>query len=209
MGDGKSHGDNASWDSIEAEQLYDLLEDEIIPEFYNRDEKGIPRTWTAKIRNSMSLLTPRFSTNRTLKEYIEKYYISAAAAFKKRLSANGEIGSRIIQWKHVLRENWHKIKFGVLYIEKVENHCTFSVKIDLNAIKPEEVSVKLYADGINGSNPVRIKMDLASTNNENQEYSYFGKVDSSRNQSDYTIRILPKYEGVSIPLEENLILWHH
>jgi starch phosphorylase len=76
----------------------------------------------------------------------------------------------------------------------------------LGAVKPGQVSVELYADGINGLDPVTVKMDCSSTNTlKGQEYSYFGKVDSSRNPGDYTVRIIPQHEGVSVPLEENLI----
>ncbi|HSI76121.1 MAG TPA: hypothetical protein VK957_09505, partial [Lunatimonas sp.] len=210
LGDGKSHGNDSSWDNMEAEQLYDLLEKEIIPEFYNRDEAGIPRTWIAKIRQSMSLLTPRFSTNRTLIEYVSKYYLPAAEAFKKRLAANGEIGSRIIHWKQVLRENWQKIKFGDFIVEPVEDHYAFNIKIYLSAIRPEHVSVELYANGLDGTKPIQVMMNCTSVDNsEDQEYRYYGEVDSSRSHTDYTIRIIPLFEGVSVPLEEKLILWHH
>ncbi len=209
LGDGKSHGNDPSWDLMEADQLYDVLEKEIIPEFYDRDESGIPHTWTAKIRNSMSLLTPRFSTNRTLIEYVAQYYLPGAAALKKRLAVNGEIGLSIIEWKQVLRENWRNIKFGDLFIKKEGDFYTFSIKINLSAIKPDQVSVELYAFGINDSKSIQIMMDCASTNsNGNEEYSYYGKVDGSRDNTDYTIRIIPNYEGVSVPLEENLIRWH-
>ena len=68
MGDGQEHGDDPAWDAAEAAALYDLLEREVIPEFYTRDENGIPRAWVARMRESMARLTPRFSANRTVRE---------------------------------------------------------------------------------------------------------------------------------------------
>lgn len=209
LGDGKSHENDPSWDHMEAEKLYDLLENEIIPEFYDRDTSGIPRGWAAKIRKSMSLLTPRFSTNRTLIEYTENYYIPAASAVKKRLAAYGEAGSDILKWKQVLRSNWQKITFGDLSVEKEEEGYSFSIQINLSGIKPEQVAVELYANGINGSDPIQRKMAYRlPVTSEDPDFSYFGRTDFSRESSEYTIRIIPHYEGVSVPLEENLIRWH-
>src|SRR5690606_1959272 len=129
---------------------------------------------------------------------------------KKRLAANAETGSRIVQWKKTLRENWHKIKFGDLFIEKGEDYNAFNATIYLGTVSPEQVNVELYANGVNGSKPTMVMMDCSSANNlEGQEYNYYGKVDFSRDQGDFTVRITPKYEGLSVPLEENLIHWHH
>ncbi|HAU19342.1 MAG TPA: DUF3417 domain-containing protein, partial [Marinobacter adhaerens] len=65
LGDGQEHGDDPFRDAAEADALYDLLEREVIPEFYTRDEQGIPSAWVNRMRESMARLTPRFSTNRT------------------------------------------------------------------------------------------------------------------------------------------------
>ncbi len=210
LGDGKSHGNDPNWDDFEAEQMYDLLEKEIIPEFYNRDGAGIPRAWTSKIRKSMSLLTPRFSTNRTLIEYLDQYYLPMAHNVRKRMADNGEIGSKIFQWKQVLHENWQKMKFIELDVEKAEDFYTFNVRLFLIGIIPEQISVEVYADGVNGAKPTVTEMTCTSIKYDgDQEYRYSAKVDSSRNQNDYTIRVIPKYKGVAVPLEENLIFWHH
>src|SRR5258708_56343 len=76
LGDGWEHGDDPAWDAVEAEALYNILEQQLIPEFYTRNEQGIPVQWVQRIRKSMSMLTPQFSANRTVREYTEKYYLS-------------------------------------------------------------------------------------------------------------------------------------
>ena len=81
IGDGREHGDDPAWDAAEADALYGLLEREIVPEFYSRDEHGIPRAWVARMRESMAQLTPVFSTNRVVRQYTEEHYLLAAAAF--------------------------------------------------------------------------------------------------------------------------------
>ena len=85
VGDGKEHGDDPAWDAAEAEMLYDPLENEVVPKFYNRDAHGIPLAWVARMRESMARLTPRFSANRAVCEYTEQQYIPAAAAYLSRL----------------------------------------------------------------------------------------------------------------------------
>ena len=77
LGDGREHDDDPAWDAAEAEALYHLLEQEVIPEFYTRDENGIPTAWVARVRESMARLTPRFSANRTVREYTEQHYLPA------------------------------------------------------------------------------------------------------------------------------------
>ncbi|MEO5561905.1 MAG: alpha-glucan family phosphorylase, partial [Chitinophagaceae bacterium] len=208
LGDGKEHGDNPEWDAAEANQLYNLLENEVIPEFYTLNEKGIPLSWTAKMRRSMAELTPRFSTNRTIKEYTEQYYLPAADAYKKRSAANGEAGTQIINRKHALRENWEKINLGAVQIDKAEHGYTFHIPVFMQGFSQDEVKVELYANGINGSKPVRIKMEPVSPQNDGQEeYLYHANVDETRDVSNYTVRMIPNYEGISVPLEDNLILW--
>ena len=99
LGDGKEHGDDPAWDAVEAEALYALLEQQVIPEFYTRDANGIPSAWVARMRNSMGRLTPRFSANRTVREYTEHYYIPAARAYRERAADNGTFGARLVNWR--------------------------------------------------------------------------------------------------------------
>ena len=102
IGDGLEHGEDLAWDAKEAEQLYDLLENEVIPEFYNRNDKGIPTVWIARMRESMAQLTPRFSADRSVREYTEKHYLPAAKAYRERAANKGEKGKQISNLLHTL-----------------------------------------------------------------------------------------------------------
>ena len=103
LGDGQEHGDDPAWDAVEADALYDLLEREVIPEFYTRDESGIPTAWVKRMRESMARLTPRFSANRTVREYTEQHYLPAAAAYRERAADKGAVGRHIVDWEHTLK----------------------------------------------------------------------------------------------------------
>jgi starch phosphorylase len=210
LGDRKEHGNSPEWDAQEANQLYHLLETEIIPTFYDRNEKGIPLQWTSKMHKSMAGLTPQFSTNRTLKEYTEQYYIPAAQAYKNRSATNGEAGSQIINRKQTLIENWESIHVGNVQIDEVKKGYHFQVQVFIKESAKENVLVELYADGINDAKPERIKMEPDSDKSNNaEEHFYQSTVETKRNATDFTVRVIPNYEGVSVPLEDNLIRWQH
>ena len=112
LGDGQEHGDDPAWDAVEADALYELLEREVIPEFYARDEQGIPTAWVARMRESMARLTPRFSANRTVREYTEQHYLPAATAYHLRIANKGAIGRQIVDWQQSLEQKWATLHFG-------------------------------------------------------------------------------------------------
>ncbi len=209
LGDGKEHGEDPAWDAREAEALYDILEKQVVPDFYNRNEKGIPEQWIAKMRKSMAILTPRFSANRTVREYTENYYLPAADNFKKRAAEKGATGIKIEQVHHHLQQQWSHIQFGEVHSENIDNGHLFKVQVKLNELSPENVLVELYADGINGARPVKIKMKPVADVADNGVREYDAQIDGSRPVSDYTPYIIPNYENISVPLEDNLILWQH
>lgn len=99
LGDGAEHGEEGAWDGVEAGALYDRLEQEVIPEFYRRDGAGVPIAWTARIRESMSRLTPQFSADRAVKDYTERFYLPAATAYQSRAAEQGAAGRHIVAWR--------------------------------------------------------------------------------------------------------------
>ncbi len=77
-----------------AQALYDLLEHQVIPEFYARNGDGIPTAWVARMRKSMATLTPQFSADRAVREYTEQHYLPAAKAYRERAANQGALGPR-------------------------------------------------------------------------------------------------------------------
>jgi starch phosphorylase len=208
LGDGKEHGDDPAWDSVEAEALYDLLERKVIPEYYDRDTNGIPVAWVARIRESMSRLTPRYSANRAVREYTEQHYLPAALTYRKRAEHNGAEGSRVVDWRHRVEQKWGALRFGEVKIETDAKQHAFEVQVYHNGLDPKAVRVELYAGGVNGSAPVRQEMKLArQPAAADGGYVYRAQVPASRPATDYTARVIPYHDGVSIPLEEAHILW--
>ncbi|HXX56718.1 MAG TPA: alpha-glucan family phosphorylase [Thermodesulfovibrionales bacterium] len=208
LGDGREHGDDPAWDYAEAKALYELLEEKVIPEFYSRDQNGIPTAWVARIRESMARLTPLFSANRAVCEYTDRYYIAAAAAFRERAADRGSRGAAMVSWKHSLEQKWANLRFGEVNVTSDPEGHVFEVQVYLNGIEPNAVQVELYADGVNGRDPVRQEMTRGGhpVGAENG-YIYRATVPASRQAGEYTARAYPRYPGVSIPLEAVQILW--
>ncbi len=141
LGDGKEHGDDPAWDAAEAETLYALLEDEVVPEFYTRDGSGIPGAWVARIRESMALLTPYFSGNRAVREYTERYYVPLAAAYVERAADKGAMGVGIVNWRRDIERKWANVRFGEVRVEEGGEGHLFEAQVYLNGIDPDEVRV--------------------------------------------------------------------
>ena len=209
LGDRREHGDDPSWDAAEAETLYGLLEGEIIPEFYTRDGRGIPRGWVGRMRESMARLTPVFSTNRVVREYTEDHYLSAASAFHERAAGRGSLGADLLVWLAELARHWPTLRFGSATVERQEEQHFFQVQVFLDDLNPDAVSAELYADGQNGNVPLRHAMNrgerlVGSVNG----FMYTARIPSTRPATDFTPRLVPYHRGALVPLEVPFVLWH-
>jgi starch phosphorylase len=208
LGDGREHGDDPAWDAVEADALYDLLEREVIPEFYTRDESGIPTAWVKRMRESMARLTPRFSASRTVREYTEQHYLPAAAAYRERAADKGAVGRQVVHWQHALGQKWATLHFGEVQVATDAERHIFKVEVYLNDLDPNAVRVELYADGVNGGAPARQEMKrVRQLAGASGGYVYSAAVSAARPPADYTARVIPHCGGVAIPLEDARILW--
>lgn len=209
LGDGQEHDSDLSWDAAESTALYELLENRIIPEFYDRNQAGIPVGWIARIRESMARLAPQYSANRAVREYTEQYYLSAAGAYQKRMADKGALAKKIVGWQQDVNRCWHKLHFIGMKVQTVQEQHRFEVQIDLDDLVPSAIKIELYANGLDGGVPVRQTMSCAGKLDSNPKiYIYKGEVPSNRPSFHYTPRVTPQFADVSVPLEANRILWH-
>jgi glycogen phosphorylase len=207
LGDGKEHPE-PSWDNVEAEQLYRLLEDEIVPMFYDRDASGIPRAWVARVRTSMARLAPQFSTNRMVREYVEKLYLPAAAAYRHRTAQREKVAKELRRWDEQLSRHWHKVHWGNLIVSEEKDGWVFEVQIYLGEISPDFVQIQVYADPVERDAPIcEIMRRQTSIPGSVNGYVYVGRVINSRPYIDFTPRIVAYHPDALTPTENNLILW--
>jgi starch phosphorylase len=208
LGDGRAHGNDPAWDASEAGALYERLEQDVIPEFYARNEKGIPAAWVARIRESMARLTPVFAASRAVREYTEQHYLPAAAAYRGRAANKGAVGRQVADWQQAVDQKWGSLRFGDLRVGANADHHVFDVEVFLDGFDPNEVRVELYADGIGGNPPVREEMKRTKPLHEaSGGCIYHATVPATRPSGDFTARMTPQRPGVAVPLEAGQILW--
>jgi starch phosphorylase len=208
LGDGQEHHDDPVWDAADAEALYCLLEREVIPEFYARDGAGQPTAWLARMRNSMAKLTPHFSADRAVREYTAQHYLPGAANYRERAANRGAVGQQVVDWQHALKKEWPSLRFGPLQAEANGEQYVFELQVNLNNLDPNAARVELYAEGVNGGDPVRQEMKrISQVAGMAGAHIYRTQIPASRQSTDYTVRVTPHCDGVAIPLEETRVLW--
>ncbi len=208
IGDGCEHDSDPAWDALEAEQVYHLLEDAIIPCFYARDERGIPVRWVERMRASMAELTPFFSCNRMLQEYIDHYYQPLADALHRRMAKGQDLAREINDWRRRLESHWQNLHFGNVDYHEEDGRHVFDVQVYLDELDKEDVRVQLYAEGGEDAEDECITMErgeaLAGAVNG---FTYHAAFPATRPSSDYTPRIIPHHPEAVVPLEAGPILW--
>ncbi|MGE5193344.1 MAG: alpha-glucan family phosphorylase [Deltaproteobacteria bacterium] len=208
LGDGGDHSE-PEWDALEARQLYSLLENQIVPEFYRRDETGLPREWIDRVRQSMARLTPRFSGNRMVREYVEKAYLNAARAFRTRAVDDGRVARELAAWSRELASNWKDVHFGEVRATAGDGVWNFDVQLYLADIDPDAVRVELYADPVGTTTaPVRIVMSRdGALPGAMNSHRYLADAPAARPLEHYTPRVVPAHQHALVPLEEPHIRW--
>jgi len=201
--------DAAQPSADDATRLYDLLEHEIIPEFYARDPTGVPAQWLDRMRASMAELAPRFSANRMVREYVTLTYLPAASLLHQRECDNGRLGKELAAWHARVERDWHAIHFGDVEVSETEGHRTISVPVYLGALDPGDVGVELYADPAESERPEPLTMarvsELPGAVNGGL---YRAEIDGARPASDYTPRVVARHPSARIPSEAWLITWY-
>lgn len=195
-------------DAAEAGELYRLLEQEAVPMFYDRDARGIPSVWVKRVRASTSRLSPMFSSNRMLHEYVNEFYRPAGAAFQRRGDDHGKLAKELHAWHTRLAAHWREVRFGKLEVGQRGDQWCFDAPVYLGGISPEWVKVELYADPEPGREAVRQPMQrgdpIAGAING---YIYRASVSASRPEWHFTPRITACHPEACTPMESALVLW--
>lgn len=195
-------------DAADAESLYDVLEHAIVPEFYTRDAEGIPRRWIARIRESMARLTPVFSSTRMLDEYVERAYLPAATAVRRRMADSCAEARALAAWADHMTRRWDSLRIGSATAIDTDGTRHVSVPVSLGELRGGDISVQLYADtnGEASGETIVLHQERAIPGALNG-FIYSCEVPSGRPARDYTVRALPNRASAILPAELPLIAW--
>lgn len=206
LGHGEEHG--PEMDASDAAELYRLLEEEVVPLFYDRDATGLPRGWIARMRSSMVQLTARFSAGRMVQEYVEQLYLPAVEALRGRISELGKAGQELRNWEQLLRRQWHFLHWGRKEVREDGEERFYEVQLYLGELPPKTLQVELYAEPTRDRKAVRMPMERgAQIPGGFNGFVYSCRLPHDRPASDFTPRVIPFHPKARVPAELNLISW--
>jgi glycogen phosphorylase len=217
IGHGESYSDPNYQDHVESQSLYDLLEKQIIPSFYDRGVDNLPREWIQRMKNCMRQLAPVFNTNRMVREYAERFYLPAAVRGQK-LSSDGLSGAvGLARAKDQLRQRWGGIRIVGVHTSgnghyKVGDTMQVEALVDLPEINPADVRVQLYAGSINAAgeieDPQVLNMSYAREMGPNRHLFTGTLRCTTSGRQGFALRVLPGYQDMATPFEPGLIVWN-
>ncbi|HEY0873560.1 MAG TPA: alpha-glucan family phosphorylase [Vicinamibacterales bacterium] len=195
-------------DAHDAGQLYTLLEEQIVPSFYERDADGLPRTWIALMRASMASLAPRFSSVRMLQEYVEQAYLPAASSYRQRIANRNALASELDAWSRHLAQHWSGIRFGDMTAASADGLLEVSVPVYLGEIAADAVRVELYADPEGTERPsIHDMLRDESKPDAGKGLLYRATIKTARPFWHFTPRVVPYHPDARVPIELPLIAW--
>jgi starch phosphorylase len=216
IGDGRVFDDTTYQDHVESESLYNLLEREIIPLFYDRSADDVPRRWVARIKASMKTICPQFSTHRMLKEYNDNFYQPAVKRYHALNDNKFKLAKQITQFKKKLAQNWDAVKIAQVVSDtsgvlKVGDELPLTAKVALGSIAPKDVAVEAYVGSVdvdgNITNGVRVEMEHSGPA-DNGLYTFTGAVPCSHSgRYGYRVRVVPNHPDLPDRYVQGLLVW--
>ncbi|MCP4130692.1 MAG: glycosyltransferase family 1 protein [bacterium] len=199
IGKGETYDDYSYQDEVESLSLYNILEMEAKPAFYNRGVDGLPREWISMIKDSMITNNPVYNTNRQVKDYTEKYYLKAHKNHKTYSENDFTVSKEMARWKHDVMSKWDSIDIKNLHFNEeseitVGSRVSVLAEVDLGDLTPEEVQVELYIGALHLENIAEgAAIPMEQINKlENGSYQYEGQMLCLKSgQFGFTVRVIP------------------
>ncbi|MBL8163444.1 MAG: alpha-glucan family phosphorylase [Anaerolineae bacterium] len=217
IGSGEEYNDS-EWESqnyIESEAIYNIIEQDIVPLFYERGRDGLPRGWISKVKNSMKTLAPYFNTRRMVQEYTEVFYMPAYGNAKVLTEGKMAEGLAYAAWREKVRSAWRHIQVRSVETPekqiKVGSEIEISAMIDLGQLTPKDVRVQLYYGNLNTQGYIGDgqAVDMTSNgNNSNGTCKFTGRVTiTTSGERGFSVRVLPYHPYLPTSFVPGLITW--
>ncbi len=208
-----SAGDAAERDALEAASLYDLIEHQVAPRFYDRDAHGVPVRWIEAIRHTLATLSPALSADRMVKEYVERLYVPAAHA-ERAISEDGYAPARALAaWKARIVDAWpgvhvaHVESGGWDAVPQVGDELHVRATVDLAGLTPDDVLVEIvYGRALDSDRLDRVTHQELRPVESNGVTTFEGTVPLARAGSfGYTVRVVPQHPLLASSAELGLV----
>jgi glycogen phosphorylase len=216
IGHGETYADLAFQDQVEAEALYELLERQIVPTFYERRADGMPPRWIGLMKTSIAKLCPEFNMHRMVKQYAEAYYLVTHGRYLSLSAEESVRAKRLANWLTKVEEAWPALRVDPVKNDVSEirlgDQIQVSARVGLNALTPEDVEVQVVSGAIDANgeitNPVTIPMQPAGNGGADSDlYQVAFRPSDKTGLHGYSIRILPRHPDLISPFLPGLITW--
>lgn len=216
IGRGEVYNELAYQDEVESNTIYDLLEKEIAPLFYDRDKDNIPRGWIALMKSAMIGICPQFNIHRMVREYSQRCYFPASSRFAEFTANGAEKAREIATWKHTVNNEWKQVRIEYVDTElpekvRVGDDLKVRAYVQLGALAANDLSVQIYHGPIDAwGNIVEgevVQMSQSGTA-PNGAAIFSGAIRYFRSgRHGFTVRVCPHHDDMSSPFETGLIQW--
>jgi len=218
IGSGETYEDLEYQNSVESQALYDLLEKEVVPLFYDRGSDHLPRGWIAKMKATMGQLAPVFNTNRMVKQYAEQSYVPAARRWDQFVDDGLAVARQLSAWKSKLRNNFDSVRVESVTDDmdqaggaKVGREINVQAVVDLNGLAAEDIKVELYYGDLDNDGQLtegRAQPMQQVGQDDDNRVRYEAKMPCAKSgRSGYTVRIMPSHAMLTDPREMAMIRW--
>lgn len=216
IGRGEQFNPSPEIDQLQADLLYDTMENQIIPLFYERGETRVPGKWVELMKNSIKTITPQFSSHRMVKEYAKMYYLNACKMNKILQENNAKNAVDYYHWQEKVTNEWDKIKIS--NVQLINDHEAWigkpievSCEIELGSLTPDDVLVQVYYGPIDAYSEEISKAnckDLNLIEKIDNKYKYEGAYSCVvTGKQGFTIRVIPNHKFMSKATDLYLCKW--
>ena len=201
-------------DDLEANALYDLIENEVTPRFYDLDESGVPSRWIEMVRHTLKSLGPKVLSTRMVREYVDRLYTPAAVS-SRAMNDDYAGATELAAWKSRVRAGWSEVKVdhveteGLSDMPEIGGGMDLHVFVSLGSLAPTDVCVEVVHGRVKGEDQLvdteTTELSLAETY-EGGRHRFNGHLQLSRAGSfGYTVRVLPRNGALASPAELGLV----
>ena len=201
-------------DDLEAAALYDLIEHSVAPTFYERDDRGIPAKWLAKVRHTLLSLGPKVLATRMVREYVTRLYVPAAQSNNVMTARHCALAQSLAQWKLHVAQEWSNVRIDHIESEGIADVVTAGSSVDVRAfvslgdLQPQDVTVQVLSGRVDADDRIQgpLTTDMEPLEQyEGGRWKYRAHLTLDRNGPfGYTVRVLPRHEGMITPVEMGL-----
>jgi len=216
IGGGEEYGEDLQTygDEVEARALYDLLENEVIPLFYQRGRTDLPRGWIQRMKSSLANLCPKFNSNRMVQQYTEHYYLPALVHRKQLNGEKLETARQLAEWKQTVNSNWSKVKMIRLETDhgddaRMGDSIQVSAWLRLAPLLPQDLRIEAVYGRIGpdfeiaDSSTVLLQFEA---NEEDGACRFKGEIPcTASGKMGFALRVMPRHRGLANPYQTALV----